>query len=73
VPVNDISEVVRKMGRRPIVTENVPKAIERALFLAEKQDLICATGSFYLAGEIKQSFPKITLCDNKKSLTKIYA
>jgi dihydrofolate synthase/folylpolyglutamate synthase len=51
-----ISEIVLKMGRTPIVTENVPQAMERALALAGKQDLICATGSFYLAGEIKQAF-----------------
>jgi hypothetical protein len=35
--------------------------------MAKKQDLICATGSFYLAGEIKQAFPKLVLCDNTKS------
>ena len=54
--LNEISETVRSAGRIPIVTENVRQAIERALALAGKQDLICATGSFYLAGEIKQTF-----------------
>jgi dihydrofolate synthase/folylpolyglutamate synthase len=66
MPVNDIMETVKKMGYPVIVTENVGQAIERAQALAQKQDLICATGSFYLAGEIKQAFPKLVLCDNTK-------
>ena len=56
VPVNDIMETVKKMGYPAIVTENVNQAIEWAQVLATKQDLICATGSFYLAGEVKQAF-----------------
>jgi dihydrofolate synthase/folylpolyglutamate synthase len=71
VPVNDIMESVKKMGRTPMVTENVNKAIERAQAMAKKQDLICATGSFYLAGEVKQAFRKIVLCDNKKTIKNI--
>ena len=67
VPVNDIMETVKKMGYPAIVTENVGQAIERAQAMAKKQDLICATGSFYLAGEVKQAFPKLALCDNTKS------
>jgi len=66
VPVNDIMETVKKMGYPAIVTENVNQAIEWAQALATKQDLICATGSFYLAGEVKQTFPKLILCDNTK-------
>jgi dihydrofolate synthase/folylpolyglutamate synthase len=65
VPVNDIMETVRKMGYTAIVTEDVNQAIKRALTLAKKQDLICATGSFYLAGEVKQAFHKIILYGNK--------
>ncbi|MCE5211063.1 MAG: bifunctional folylpolyglutamate synthase/dihydrofolate synthase [Deltaproteobacteria bacterium] len=56
VPVNVIGKTVRKMGRVPVITGNVDQAMERALTMAGKQDLICATGSFYLAGEIKQAF-----------------
>ena len=61
VPVNDIMETVKKMGYPAIVTENVKQAIEQAQALAKKQDLICATGSFYLAGEVKQAFPETYL------------
>lgn len=66
LPVNDIMETVKKMGYLAIVTENVKQAIERAQAMAKKQDLICATGSLYLAGEVKQAFPKLVLCDNTK-------
>ncbi len=71
VPVNDMMESVKKMGSTPIVTENVNQAIERAQALAKKQDLICATGSFYLAGEVKQAFRKIVLCDNTKPQSRV--
>ena len=56
VPVNDMMETLKKMGYPAIVTENVKQAIERAQNMAQEQDLICATGSFYLAGEVKQVF-----------------
>jgi len=56
VSVSDIMETVKKMGYPAIVTKKVNQAIERAQALAKKQDLICATGSFYLAGEVKQVF-----------------
>lgn len=66
VPVNNLMETVKKMGCPAIVTENVNQAIERARALAGGQDLICAAGSFYLAGEVKQAFPKLALYDNTK-------
>jgi len=58
VPVEDMHKTVRQMGFEAIVTRDANQAISRALKLAGKHDLICATGSFYLAGEIKQKFPK---------------
>ncbi len=66
VPVSDLLEFSNKKGCAVIATENVQQAIEQARAKAGKQDLICATGSFYLAGEVKQLFPKNTLCGNKK-------
>ncbi|MGP8154518.1 MAG: bifunctional folylpolyglutamate synthase/dihydrofolate synthase [Smithella sp.] len=56
VPVNDITETLKKMGYTAVVTKDVNQAIKQALALAKNQDLICATGSFYLAGEVKQAF-----------------
>jgi dihydrofolate synthase/folylpolyglutamate synthase len=65
VPVKDIHTVLKKMGYRATVTQNVLQAIERALALAGKKDLICAAGSLYLAGEVKQAFPEAASCDKK--------
>jgi dihydrofolate synthase/folylpolyglutamate synthase len=56
LPVNDMMETVKKMGYTAIITKDVNRAIKLALALAKKQDLICATGSFYLAGEVKHAF-----------------
>jgi len=67
---DDIVEAVRKRDYSAIVTGNVKEAIEQALMMAKRHDLICATGSFCLVGEIKESFPKTTLCDNTKSVKK---
>lgn len=53
---DDMMEAIRKKGHSAIVTRNVKQAIEQALVMADKDDLICATGSFYLVGEIKKSF-----------------
>jgi dihydrofolate synthase/folylpolyglutamate synthase len=71
VPVNDIMETVKELGYAAIVTKDVNQAIKQAMAIARKQDLICATGSFYLAGEVKQAFPKFSLYDNKKPVRKI--
>ena len=56
VPVADIQEYVKKMGYQAIITENVAEAILRAFDLAGENDMICAAGSLYLAGELKQAF-----------------
>jgi dihydrofolate synthase / folylpolyglutamate synthase len=65
VPVKDMQAVLKKMGYPAIVTQNVPQAIERVLALASKKDLICAAGSLYLAGELKQAFPEAASCAKK--------
>lgn len=71
IPVNDMMKTVKELGYMAIVTKDVNQAIKQALAMARKQDLICATGSFYLAGEIKQAFHKTSLYDNKKKISKI--
>ena len=65
VPVDDMKRVLNKRGYPVIITENVGKAIERAQAIACRQDLICATGSLYLAGEVKQIFPQTISCDKR--------
>jgi dihydrofolate synthase / folylpolyglutamate synthase len=56
VPLNDLMKTAKKTGCPVFAAENVHQAIVRAWTLAGKRDLICATGSFYLAGEVKQEF-----------------
>jgi dihydrofolate synthase/folylpolyglutamate synthase len=41
------------------VVEEPSRALKRALRVADKGDLICAAGSLYLVGEIKQAFTEI--------------
>ena len=65
VSVDDMARVLNEMGYPVIVTKNVGKAIERAQALADKRDLICAVGSLYLAGEVKQIFPQTISCDKR--------
>lgn len=60
---DNILKILEKIGYKAIVTQNVGQAIQKAQALAEKKDLICATGSLYLAGEVKQKFPKTVSCD----------
>jgi dihydrofolate synthase/folylpolyglutamate synthase len=67
-PVANIHDYVKKMGYKPIVTENVSEAIERAFDLAGEEDMICAAGSLYLAGELKRAFPEPVSCDKKSEL-----
>ncbi|MDI6742211.1 MAG: folylpolyglutamate synthase/dihydrofolate synthase family protein [Smithella sp.] len=69
-PLSAIRDVVCKMGRKPVVVENVRQAIQEALKSAGRQNIICATGSFYLAGEIKQAFPEITLYGSNNTAKK---
>lgn len=68
VPVAKISEYVKKKGYRAVITENVAEAIERAFALADEKDMICAAGSLYLAGEIKQAFPGLVSYDKKSEI-----
>jgi dihydrofolate synthase/folylpolyglutamate synthase len=65
VSVDNMKRVLNKREYPVIVTENVGKAIERAQAIACRQDLICATGSLYLAGEVKQIFPQTISCDKR--------
>jgi dihydrofolate synthase / folylpolyglutamate synthase len=65
VPVADIHEYVKKMGYQAIIAENAAEAIGCAFDLAGGNDMICAAGSLYLAGELKQAFPGEFSCDKQ--------
>ncbi len=67
-PVANIHECVKKMGYEAVITQNVPESMERALEMADKRDMICAAGSLYLVGEIKQAFPERLSCGKKPEL-----
>ncbi len=54
---DNMLKILNKIGRKAMVTHNIEQAIQKAKILAKKEDLICATGSLYLAGEVKQKFP----------------
>ena len=40
--------------KNPMVIEDIDKALKEAKRIAEKDDLICITGSFFLAGKLKK-------------------
>ncbi|NTW76910.1 MAG: bifunctional folylpolyglutamate synthase/dihydrofolate synthase [Syntrophaceae bacterium] len=68
VPVATINEYVKKLGYRAVITENVSQSMERALEMADRRDMICAAGSLYLVGEIKQAFPEVLSYGKKLEL-----
>jgi dihydrofolate synthase / folylpolyglutamate synthase len=65
VPVSNIQKYMQKIGYKAIITENVAKSVELALELAGEEDMICAAGSLYLIGELKQAFPELVSYDKK--------
>lgn len=71
VPVAVLYECVKKMGREALITENAAEAMERVLAMAEGGDMICAAGSLYLVGEIKQAFPEVPSCGKKRELADV--
>ena len=45
----------RSYSKEPIVIENIDEALREAKRIADKDDLICVTGSFYLAARVKET------------------
>ncbi|MCX5833639.1 MAG: bifunctional folylpolyglutamate synthase/dihydrofolate synthase [Deltaproteobacteria bacterium] len=56
LPPDITARWLRTTGRRAEVIEDSSKALERALRLAGKNDLVCITGSLYLVGETRARF-----------------
>jgi len=48
--------IARKYGQFAEAIEDNGEALQRALLLADKDDLICVSGSLYLVGEIKKMY-----------------
>ncbi|MFA4915447.1 MAG: folylpolyglutamate synthase/dihydrofolate synthase family protein [Syntrophales bacterium] len=59
VPPQEVAAVVKQYKNQVEIVEKPSEALQRALAVADKEDLICATGSIYLIGEIKQVFTRI--------------
>jgi dihydrofolate synthase / folylpolyglutamate synthase len=50
-----LAQIAKKhYHKEPIVIENIDEALREAKRIADKDDLICITGSFYLAGRVKE-------------------
>jgi dihydrofolate synthase/folylpolyglutamate synthase len=62
---------MKKMGCKAVVAGTVDEAIHLALGMAGERDIICALGSLYLAGEIKQSFYQMNSCGKSGALKKV--
>ena len=55
-PPEDLSQRIESLcGKQPEITDNTQDAVIAAKRLASKEDLICITGSVYVAGEAMQA------------------
>jgi dihydrofolate synthase/folylpolyglutamate synthase len=51
-----LAQIAKKhYHKEPIVIENIDEALREAKRIADKDDLICITGSFYLAAKVKET------------------
>jgi dihydrofolate synthase/folylpolyglutamate synthase len=55
LPASRVAEAVRPYTSHVEIVEDRAAAVERALALARGEDVVCVTGSFYLAGEARAS------------------
>ena len=51
-----------------MITHGIVSALEKAKLIAGPQDIICITGSVYLAGEVMQVFAEAEQCTSKHNL-----
>ena len=59
--VDLVAKEVIKRGQKPIIIEDVPKAIAYAKGLAGAEDIICITGSLYTVGEARKAIKSLGL------------
>ena len=60
-----LAAFMESIGYQAAIPENVKASVLQALQCAGEQDLVCACGSLYLAGEVKEIFPEIICCDKR--------
>jgi dihydrofolate synthase/folylpolyglutamate synthase len=56
---SDVAAEFIKRGIMPEVAESVPQALSRALSLADKEDLVCVTGSLFVVAEALACFTTV--------------
>lgn len=66
-----LAAFMKDRGYPAVLSESVAVSIRQAMQCAGENDLICACGSFYLAGEVKQIFPEIICCDKRRSASRV--
>ena len=71
VPAREMARVMKGLGCRTVVSRSVDQAILKGMKMAGDKDIICALGSFYLAGEVKQVFHQIHSCGKQHGNTGI--
>ena len=74
VSEGELAAAAEQLGVPVEVVSGVPKAVERALSLAEPEDLVCITGSFYTVGEarplfVREPLPDKSLCQSQNKPT----
>ncbi|MDO9585495.1 MAG: cyanophycin synthetase, partial [Syntrophales bacterium] len=65
VPPEKLVLITALHGKHVEVVEQAGSALKRALALAGRDDLICATGSLYLIGEIKDAYDRMANLNDK--------
>ena len=61
-PAEEIARIARGAGIEGVqCVESGPRAVSRALEWAGPEDVVCVTGSFFLAGEVRQAWERGTL------------
>jgi folylpolyglutamate synthase/dihydropteroate synthase len=51
-----LKKALDRNGKKAEIAEDLKEAIERGLFLTQKEDLLCITGSLYTVGEARAYF-----------------
>lgn len=58
LPADELAAHLRQYGKPVTACATVPDGVETALSMAGADDVVCATGSLYMAGEIRRQFRK---------------
>lgn len=56
ISAEDLAEMIRQRGREAIVEPDIKQAVEKALSIVKDDEMVVATGSFYLIGEVRKIY-----------------